>query len=194
MSATGQPSAPALSLSGNLRGVVLSEVGLVLPEQISFEQWQSVGRELSRLQRASTWWIGDWWRFAEERPTGGNWTGDRKALVESQEWAGPAFQTCRNAASVCRAFQDTSRRRDMLSFRHHAEVSSLPFEEADRLLAWCEEPIRSGVGKPRTIRQLRQELIDRGLRSAKNDADDLPDVGTQDAPLPDAEDTDLGPK
>jgi hypothetical protein len=34
-----------------------------------------------------------------------------------------------------------SRRRDTLSFKHHAEVVSLPAEEADRLLDWCEESI-----------------------------------------------------
>jgi hypothetical protein len=38
-----------------------------------------------------------------------------------------------NAAGVCRAFE-TSRRREDLSFQHHAEVASLAPAEADALL------------------------------------------------------------
>jgi hypothetical protein len=147
-----------------LKGVVLSEVGLQLPEHITSEQWQSVGRELGRFQRAASLWIGDWWRFAEERPPGKNWSGDRKALVESEEWEGPAFQTCRNAATICRAFQDTSRQRDMLSFRHHAEIAALDPAEANELLDWCEQPLKEGIGKARTIKALREEMGQRGFR------------------------------
>ena len=47
---------------------------------------------------------------------------ERKAIVEAEDWEGPDFQTCMNAASVCRAFE-TSRRREVLSFRHYAEVA-----------------------------------------------------------------------
>jgi hypothetical protein len=32
-----------------------------------------------------------------------------------------------------------SRRRDVLSFTHHAEVAALPPADADALLDWCEE-------------------------------------------------------
>jgi hypothetical protein len=63
-----------------------------------------------------SWWIGDWWAFGEQR------YGDRKAITEADDWDGPAFQTCADAAMVCRAFE-TSRRREVLSFTHHAEVA-----------------------------------------------------------------------
>ena len=39
--------------------------------------------------------------------------------------------TCANAASVCRAFE-TSRRREVLSFGHHAEVAALDVKETER--------------------------------------------------------------
>jgi hypothetical protein len=38
-----------------------------------------------------------------------------------------------NAASIANAFE-LSRRRDNLSFKHHAEVASLPLDEADALI------------------------------------------------------------
>ncbi len=44
--------------------------------------------------------------------------GDRKAIVEADDWIGPAFQTRMNVASVARAFEP-SRRREALSFTHH---------------------------------------------------------------------------
>src|SRR5205807_728541 len=53
-----------------------------------------------------------------------------KAIVEADDWNGPAFQTCAHAATVCRAFE-TCRRRQVLSFKHHAEVAALPPAEAD---------------------------------------------------------------
>jgi len=79
-------------------------------------------------------WIGDWWAFGEHQ------YGERKALVESEEWTGPAFQTCAHAAAVCRKFE-TCRRRQVVGFFHHAEVAALPPEEADRLLNWCQESL-----------------------------------------------------
>jgi hypothetical protein len=30
--------------------------------------------------------------------------GQRKAIVEAEDWEGPDFKTCANAAVVCRAF------------------------------------------------------------------------------------------
>ena len=45
---------------------------------------------------------------------------ERKAIVEAEDWEGPAYQTCMDAASV--ALLEISRRRDVLSFTHHAEV------------------------------------------------------------------------
>jgi hypothetical protein len=65
--------------------------------------------------------------------------GQAKRLVASEDWDGPEFKTCANAAWVCRAYQDRSRRREQRSFSHHAEVAVLPPDEADALPDWCEE-------------------------------------------------------
>jgi hypothetical protein len=138
-----------------------------LPEQISIERWQSVGHELGRFQRAISWWIGDWWAFGLHK-----W-GERKATVESEDWSGPAYQSCVNAGNVCKRIE-SNRRRLLLSFGHHAEVASIEDESIrESLLDWCEAPLKNGTGKPRTIRALRGELVRRGLRPAKGAA--LPD-------------------
>jgi N6-adenosine-specific RNA methylase IME4 len=121
-----------------------------LPDDLSEAEWRGAGAILGRVERSVSWWLGDWWAFGEKH------YGERKAIVEADDWEGPAFQTCANAAAVCRAFR-TSRRREVLSFIHHAEVAGRSPDEADRLLDWAEEPI-SKTGKPRTIAELRKAV------------------------------------
>ena len=87
-----------------------------LPDDLSKDKWIEAGIVLARIGAGVMWW-------------------DRKAIVDDPNWQGPSFQTCANAASVCRAFE-TSRRREVLSFGHHAEVAALRVKEADRLLDW----------------------------------------------------------
>ena len=90
--------------------------------------------------------------------------GQCKAIVEAEDWEGPTLQTCMDAASVCRAFE-TTRRREALSFKHHREVAALPPTDADALLDWAEAPLCDG-GKPRSTRELRGEVSNRGEYSA----------------------------
>ena len=70
------------------------------------------------------------------------------------DWDGPTYTTCRNVGAVCDIF-DIARRRAVLTFKHHAEVSALDPKEADELLDWCEQ-----TEKPRSTRELR------GVRAA----------------------------
>lgn len=65
--------------------------------------------------------------------------------------------TCTQAARVSRAFE-SCRRLPLLSFWYHHEVAALPSDEQDRLLNWCQEPLNNGAKKPRTIRELREEV------------------------------------
>jgi Domain of unknown function (DUF4326) len=117
---------------------------LSLSDRLSEDQWLEVGRALGRVRSASQWWVGDWWAFGEHA------YGERKAIVESEDWEGPAFQTCKNAATVCRSFE-TSRRRDVLSFSAHLEVISLPEDWQDKIL---EEAATDG----HSVRQIRDRV------------------------------------
>jgi hypothetical protein len=108
------------SITGNFlsKGAVLSDVDLVLPEETTSEQWEQIGYKLSRLENATSWWLGAWWVFGEHK-----W-GDRKAIVESEGWRGRAYNTCIIAGATYVKFQRL-RRRSNLTFSHHVEVSSL---------------------------------------------------------------------
>lgn len=133
----------------NLRGRVLT-VGWEPPEDLTKEEWRAAGELLGKLERSVNWWIGDWWTFGESR------YGDRKTIVEADAWEGPDHKTCMNIGSVARAFE-TSRRREVLSFKHHSEVAALSVDKADELLDWCEETVGS-KGRPRSVSELRQAV------------------------------------
>lgn len=122
-----------------------------LPEHLNIHQWKAVGEHLISVEKSVMWWIGDWWVYGEKK------YGDRASVVK--DWDGPSFQSCADAGYVSRQFE-TSRRREVLSFKHHREVASLPADEADALLDWAEEPLQSGnpKAKPRSTRELRMEV------------------------------------
>jgi hypothetical protein len=69
-----------------------------VPHDLSEDAWAEAGLILTKINRGVPWWIGDWWAFGAAR------YGDRKAFVQAPDWQGPSYQTCANAASICRAF------------------------------------------------------------------------------------------
>lgn len=82
------------------------------------------------------------------------WRGHRIAFDRSELVAvGVEYGTAANAGKVCRAF-DFSRRREKLSFTHHAEVCAIPDPKVqDRLLDWASEG-----DKPKSTRDLRDAV------------------------------------
>jgi hypothetical protein len=138
-------------------GCEATAVGLKQPARLSFEKWEAIGRELNKRVRQRPWHFADWWAFGEHR------YGERTALVTAADWEGPAFKTLANASVVARAFE-TSRRREVLSFRHHAEVAHLPPRQADALLDWAETPTETG--KTRSVWELQVEVRRRLEQSA----------------------------
>jgi hypothetical protein len=87
--------------------------------------WIQVGHRLGSMARCSQWWLGDWIGYGIAR-----WGEKYKQAARS---TGYDVQTLRNIAYVARHV-DVSRRRDNLSWSHHAEVCALEPEEQDRWL------------------------------------------------------------
>jgi len=122
--------------------VVMPGRGLQLPRQLSFDRWLSVGRRLSEIYSSSAWCLGDWLVYGEAAFEG--------RYREAIEQTALDYQTLRNYAWVVRRFC-LSRRRDGLSFGHHAEVAALPEVEQDFWLGKAEE-----LGWP--VKRLRREV------------------------------------
>lgn len=118
-------------------------VGLRLPAVVGFETWQEAGRKLVRLASSTTWCLGDWLVYGQER------YHDR--YQRAVQLVGLDYQTLRNYAWVARKF-DIERRRANLSLQHHAEVGSLAPAEQD---LWLDRAEAGEWSKSRLRRELR---------------------------------------
>lgn len=124
---------------------VASPVGLELPAGLSRGEWEQVGEQLARLEAGVQWWIGDWVRYGEHT------YGD--TYTDAIERTGLSYQTCRNCATIAGRIE-LSRRRDNLSWSHHAEVAALAPAEQDEWLAraeteqWTRAELRKRVRQP----------------------------------------------
>jgi hypothetical protein len=124
----------------------VAEVGAV---PISDEVWEEQGRDLARRLESSAWEIGDW-LVRGEQIDGKPCDPNRYQRAVSITRIG--YGTLRNRASVARAF-DVSRRRDTVSFAHHAVVARK--QDADAWLDkaaknnWSEKMLRLKVSEVR---------------------------------------------
>jgi hypothetical protein len=119
--------------------------GLQIPVGTDFDAWIRMGRRITGVANAAAWCLGDWLVYGEEA-FGSRY---RKALHATSL----DYQTLRNYAWVARRFE-LSRRRDSLSFQHHAEVASLPDAQQD---LWLRRAERGRWSRNELRRQLRGE-------------------------------------
>lgn len=125
--------------------VLMTGVGLRIPTNLSFEDWERAGYQLSGIVNSSLWCLGDWLVYGKKTYT------DR--YMRAVRAAGLQYQTLRNYAWVSRRFE-WNRRRQQLTFQHHAEVASMPVEKQEM---WLDEAER----RTWTTKQLRSHIKDR---------------------------------
>jgi hypothetical protein len=106
------------------------------------DDWKMLGEKIGLYADATAWWLGDWLAFGQMK------YGRR--YKEGIELTGLEYQTLRNYAVIARRF-DLSRRRDSLSFQHHAEVCALTDDDQDFWLdlaaerRWSKNELRRRV-------------------------------------------------
>ncbi|MGP0051399.1 MAG: LmbU family transcriptional regulator [Solirubrobacteraceae bacterium] len=134
------------------------------PAEMQFEDWVMDGRRLGTIGRGVGWWIGDWLRF-------GNAAYGEK-YVRAAKITGYDVQTLMNMSYVASRV-DVSRRREKLSWSHHAEVAAMSPEDQETWLARAEE-CRLSVQDLRVM-----------LREARNrERDENPEAAAATAPEP----------
>lgn len=109
---------------------------------LDYPQWLAIGKRLGMLARCSQWWLGDWLLYGTRR-----W-GER--YTDAANVTGYDVHTLRNMVYVASRFS-LSRRRDNLTWSHHAAIASLPPEEQD---GWLDQ----AVEKRFSVADLRLEL------------------------------------
>jgi hypothetical protein len=140
------PACAGGTLSGGAGGT-LSGVAWRAREGMSYSDWVAQGRKLGVLGRSAGWWIGDWLNY-------GNVAYEER-YVRAARITGYDVQTLMNMTYVASAI-DPSRRRENLSWSHHAEVAGLDPEAQTRLLDRAERERMSGRDRRQEIRRARR--------------------------------------
>ena len=138
-----RPPATRSDRSGRAVGVRSTKTGARFDPLLPFETWKGLGSRLGLYSHATAWWLGDWLAFG--RMKYGRRYKDAIAAT------GLDYQTLRNYAVVARRFE-LSRRRDNLTFQHHAAVCALPDEEQDR---WLDRAAAEGWSRNELRRRTR---------------------------------------
>ena len=110
--------------------------------ELTLEEWRGYGATIGVVCKSTNWWVGDWLRFGQRR------YGDR--YPEASELTGYDEKTLRNFAYVAGRFE-MSRRRDNLSWSHHAELAALEPDDQDY---WLERAVERHL----SVRRLRAAL------------------------------------
>src|SRR4051794_41673362 len=130
---------------------------------MSLLEWSQSGRRLGIIGRGTGWWIGDWVNYGNAR------FGER--YVRAARITGYDVQTLMNMVYVASRFEP-SRRRQNLSFSHHAELAALDPEDQDYWLERAEAERLS-------VRCLREE-VRRARRLVEAEAE--PELETSEEP------------
>jgi hypothetical protein len=146
----------------------MSATAFVLPPDLPYEEWAAIGHSLGRVGRAMHWWLGDWVM------TGEHLYGEAYAQAASETGWNPDMlgQVQRVASRFCppvgveHPFLDSSphsplpRRREHLSWSHHATVAMLNPAEASYWLDRSEAEGLTVADLRRLLREARQEAED----------------------------------
>lgn len=128
---------------------------LRLPSSMTYGDWASAGRQLAWLSHGVAWALGDWLVYGQTH------FGNR--YREAIAATGLDHQTLRNYAWVARSVP-LARRRERLSFQHHAEVAALSEAEQELWLARAERLRWSRNQLRRELADRRRELMPGGAR------------------------------
>jgi hypothetical protein len=133
-------------------------------------EWITQGRRLGTIGRGVAWWIGDWLNYGNSR-FGQKYS--RAARITGYD-----VQSLMNMSYVASRF-DCSRRREKLSWSHHAEVAGLAIEDQDMWLDSAEQKSMSVRGLREVVRTWRANQLratgDTGQSAADaRQADDSP--------------------
>jgi hypothetical protein len=104
-------------------------LGWTAPETLDRPGWLAAGVSLAEFGRVNNWWVGDWIRYGNAQ-----W-GEK--YTEAARITGLDTKTLRNIAYVASRF-DLSRRRDNLTWTHHAEIAALSPELQEE---WLERSL-----------------------------------------------------
>ncbi len=147
------------------RGVAITGVAWI-PEgaPLPLEQWLDCGRRLGALGRGVAWWLGDWLLYGNMR------YGEKYARAARVTGYDP--QSLMNMSYVASCF-NPSRRREQLSWSHHAELAALEPDQQDRWLDFAQTQRLSVHSLRLEVRAWRRSEPERSVAARHAPAHDL---------------------
>jgi hypothetical protein len=128
----------------------LTRVGWTPSTSLGLAEWSAVGRRFGEIGRCSQWWLGDWIHYGNTK------FGERYS--RAVKLTGYDVQSLMNMVYVASRFE-ISRRRENLSWSHHATLAALDPDEQDYWLA-------RALADKLSVADLRVEL--RGSRRSRS--------------------------
>jgi len=124
------------------------KVGLVLKDDLTFDEWQNIGLQLQLMHGSIGFWIGDWLnygfgKFGEKASQAIEFTGFDYGSLANYKWVTKEIES--------------SRRREKLSFSTHIEIASAPREEQDELLNKAENDNLSSREVRELVKQYKRQ-------------------------------------
>ena len=102
----------------------ITKNGLKFNKDLSFEEWQEIGKQLQKIHGSIQWWIGDWLNFGERK-----W-GEK--YTQAIEETGLDYDTLATYKRISQIFEFTPRGVN-LSWSAHREIACRQFA-LDKLL------------------------------------------------------------
>jgi len=124
------------------RQVELTRVAWTPRFEVGLEEWSAIGRRFGEIGRCSQWWLGDWIRYGNQR------FGER--YTRAAKLTGYDAQSLMNMVYVASRFE-ISRRRENLSWSHHATLAALEPELQEH---WLQRIVAERL----SVADLRLEL------------------------------------
>jgi hypothetical protein len=159
-----QPDGRALDRPASGK-IAMNAVAWQAAPELDLAEWLHQGKRLGSIGRGSSWWIGDWINYGNTR------FGEKYS--RAAQITGYDAQSLMNMAYVAARFE-ISRRRENLSWSHHAEVAGLPPQARDR---WLEHAEINRI----SVRGLREQL--RAWRAQNKGAEPPEGSGGTDDPV-----------
>jgi len=160
----GQPPLPNAALQaaddGSIDGgqFIVTPVGLIFKDTATRADWESAPALIKKLENATTWAIADWCAQGEKK-----WG---ESYTNLAEMTGYKVHTLENMAYVAKRVE-FSRRKEKLSFSHHAAVASLDPDQQIKQLKdaidgeWTVTELRYAIhGRPTPL-----AMVERVARS-----------------------------
>ncbi len=103
---------------------------LIIHDGMSFDEWMTLGKQLSDITKGLMFWVGDWLVYGE------NAYGE--AYAQAMDATGYSYKTIRQAMYIARKFP-VDMRDERLTFTHYTVVAGEEQEKALELLTYAAE-------------------------------------------------------